>query len=848
MINLYDILKIANGQLFGEPAANLFTDFCLDAQNVGENQLFVALRTDRGDTHQYIEEAIQNGISGVLCVDPPTCDTTNVSVLMVNDTVDALLLWSQHTLKKLQVETIAVIGSSGKSASVDAITHVLKNKYETLAGNIDIAGKLSIPLSLIHLTAEHDYVVLKLAPAIPGEMDDMIEAVNPKIAVLMNIDCVHPATFEDCKQYTDEQAKLLRAIPPDGLVIINYDDNHTRALSNRVQAGVRVRTVSIDRFGADIFAFNVKVGIERIGFDLRYDGERYVARWSPILGKHHLYGLLAAIQIADFADIDIEDALKSLTELASLSGRMALLEGVNGCVLIDDSFAASFASTMAALDWLDEVHHDGQRTILVLGDMDNLGINSRNAHRTIGQRASDFVDYIITQGVESALSGRAAIDSGMNISHVTTTYSTQDVISALKDLKLTQQDIVLVKGGLQTGMERTVAALLKNPDDIQRLVRQETLQQDDMPLLRPSWVEIDADALASNVQIIRQNLADDVSLMAVVKADAYGHGAVLVARTALGNGAEYLGVASMAEAVELRDAGIRAPILVLTYAPAESARQAHQLDITLTVFDLEQANLYDRMARTVTGKLKVHIKLDTGMGRLGIFVDDAIRAFRHLQTLNNLEIEGIYTHFSSADEDFEYTSHQVEDFRMGIRPLRAAGINVKYTHAANSPATIANANNHFNLVRPGLILYGLEPSEKTPLWDKMRPVLSWKTKVLQVKHFPSGHPIGYGRTYHTRGNETIAILPVGYADGFRRAPNTWEYVLIHGQKAPIVGRVSMEKCAVKVTHIKDIRAGDEVVLLGQQGDEHISAEMIANWLNTSNYEVVTNIIPRVPRR
>ena len=848
MINLYDILKIANGQLFGEPAANLFTDFCLDAQNVGENQLFVALRTDRGDTHQYIEEAILNGISGVLCVEPPTCDTTNVSVLMVDDTIDALLLWSQYTLEKLEVETIAVVGSSGKSASVDAINHVLRNKYQTFAGNVDVSGKLGIPLSLTRLTADHDYVVLKLSPAIPGEMQEMVAVTNPKIAVLMNIDCVHPASFEDCKQYTDEQAEVLKALPKDGLAIINYDDDKTRALSNRVQEGVAVRTISIDRFGADIFAFNVKVGIERIGFDLRYDGERYIARWSPILGKHHLYGLLAAVQIADFFEINIEDALKSLTEVASLPGRMALLEGINGCVLIDDSFAASYASTMAALDWLKDVRHDGQRTIFVLGDMENLGTNSRYAHRAIGQHAAEFVDYIITQGVESALTGRAAIDSGMAITQVSTTYSTQDVISALQDLDITDHDIVLVKGGAQSAMERTVESLLANPEDRQRLVRQEKVRREETPLLRPSWVEVDADALANNVQVIRRNLADDVTLMAVVKADAYGHGAVLVARTALANGAEYLGVASMAEAVELRDAGIRAPILVMSYAPAETARQAHQLDITLTVFELEQAELYDRMARTVTGKLKVHIKIDSGMGRLGIFVEDAVRAFRHLQTLKNLDIEGIYTHFSSADEDFEYTAHQLEDFKMGIRPLRAAGISVKYTHAANSPATLGSKDNHFNLVRPGLMLYGLEPSAKTPLYENMRPVLSWKTHILQVKEFPSGHPIGYNGTYTTRGNETIAILPIGYADGFRRAPHTWEYVLIHGKRAPVVGRVSMEKCAVKVSHIDNVRAGDEVVLLGQQGEERITAEMIAEWLDTSNYEVVTTIIPRVPRR
>lgn len=848
MINLYDILKVANGQLFGEPAANLFTDFCLDASTIGVNQLFIALRTDKGDTHHYIEEAIQNGASGILCVEPPTCDTTDVSVLMVDDTIEALLEWSNYTLEKLQVKTIAVVGSHGKSVTVDAINHVLSNHYRSLAGHVDEVGTLAIPLSLSRLTPEHDYVVLKLNPAIPGELAHMLDAVNPEMAVVTNIDCVHPATFESCSQYVEEFADLVESLEANNLLVLNYDDDRTRELASRADEEVTVHTIGVERFGADVLAFNVKVGVERIGFDIRHGDERYLARWSPIPGKHQLYGLLAAIQVGEYVGISMEESLASLTELRSLPGRMALHNGIDACTLIDDSFDATYSSTLAALKWLEEVSADGHRTILILGDMENLGRNSRYAHRTVGQRAAEIADYIITQGVDAALAGRAAIDSGIDIGRVFTTYSTGDVVSVLQKLTISENDIVLVKGGPHAGMERVVEALLANPDDKQYLVRQNSVLRQEPPMLRPSRVEIDADALANNIRIIREKLADDVTLMAVVKADAYGHGAVMAARTAVTNGANYLAVASIAEAVELRDAGITTPILTLSYAPSEAARQAHHLNLTLTVFDIEQAERYDRMARTVSGKLKVHVKIDTGMGRLGIFAEDAIKAFRHLNTLTNLDIEGIYTHFSSADEDAELTAHQLETFRRAVRPLRAAGINVTYMHAANSPGTLATWESHLNMVRPGLILYGLRPSEKTTLHPGMRPVMSWKTQVLQVKDFPPGYSIGYNGTYTTRNNERIAIIPVGYADGFRRAPHTWEYVLIHGQKAPVIGRVSMEKTAVKVTAIDSVYAGDEVVLLGRQGDEVITAEMIADWLDTSNYEVVSSILPRVPRR
>ncbi|MEL6308091.1 MAG: alanine racemase [Chloroflexota bacterium] len=540
--------------------------------------------------------------------------------------------------------------------------------------------------------------------------------------------------------------------------------------------------------------------------------------------------------------------MASLTNLGTLPGRMALLDGINGSILIDDSYAGSHASTIDALNWLKEIRDDGQRTIFVLGDMENSGRNNRFAHRSIGQYVADIADIIVTQGLNAALTARSSVDSGKDVADVRITYSTQDTITAVKSLGITSDDIILIKGSVRAGMEDVVAGLLENPErDSSLLVRQQRRNRDENTFLRPSWIDIDVDAIANNVRIIKSHIGD-VELMAVVKADAYGHGAVMVARTALANGATQLAVASIAEAIELRDAGIRAPILVMTYAPAQTVRQAHQLDITLTVYDVEQAEQYDRVARTLSGKLKVHIKIDSGMGRLGILADEAMRAFRLFNALNNLEVEGVYTHFSSAEDDPDYTAYQVETFLEAIRPLRAAGIRVKYTHAANSPGTLASTDNHFNLVRPGVMLYGLPPSEETPLYEGMRPAMSWKTSVIQVKLFPAGHPIGYGRTYVTSDEELIAFLPVGYADGFRRSPNTWEYVLIKGQRAPVVGRISMEKVAVSVTHISNVRAGDEVVLLGKQGNEEITATMIADWLGTINYEVVSNILARVPRR
>ena len=364
--------------------------------------------------------------------------------------------------------------------------------------------------------------------------------------------------------------------------------------------------------------------------------------------------------------------------------------------------------------------------------------------------------------------------------------------------------------------------------------------------LTPSRIEIDAQALAGNVRLLKAHIGDQVSLMAVVKANAYGHGAVAVSRTALANGADWLAVANMAEALELRASDIAAPILILNGIPAFAVEQAIQQGIRVSLFDLEQARPMQEAAQKAGGKLKVHIKVDSGMGRLGALAGDALDLLRRLQSMDRLEIEGIYTHFARADEDPAYTARQLAVFKAALASMRAGGFRFRCIHAANSAAVIASRDSYFNLVRPGLLLYGLQPTGQMRLAG-LRPVMSWKTTVAQVKTLPAGASVGYGGDYRTRRQETIAVLPVGYADGLRRSPQTWRQALIRGKRAPLIGRVSMEKTTVNVSHIPNARAGDEVVLMGRQGGQEISADEIADWLGTLHYELVTSIAPRAPR-
>lgn len=368
-----------------------------------------------------------------------------------------------------------------------------------------------------------------------------------------------------------------------------------------------------------------------------------------------------------------------------------------------------------------------------------------------------------------------------------------------------------------------------------------------VPHYRPTWIEIDKAALASNVRHLKKIAGDQVTLMVAVKANAYGHGAVTASRVALANGAEYLAVANMDEALDLRQHEISAPILVLSYVPPEGVREAILQKITLSLYDVSLARVYQRIAGELQQTLTVHLKFDTGMGRLGILPHEIPDLMTVLAQCPSLQVEGIYTHFSTADEDPIYTTVQSANFEAVVQRLKMANMDFRYIHAANSAATLSSASYHFNMVRCGIATYGLNPSDQVRVPAQLRQVMQWKTVIAQVKTLPAGHAVGYGNTYRTASDERIAVLPIGYGDGFRRAPASWREVLVRGQRAPVIGRVSMEKTTINVSHIPDVAIGDEVVLMGVQNGQTITAEDIAQQLGTSNYEVVCSALPRVPR-
>lgn len=355
---------------------------------------------------------------------------------------------------------------------------------------------------------------------------------------------------------------------------------------------------------------------------------------------------------------------------------------------------------------------------------------------------------------------------------------------------------------------------------------------------------IDLGAVSYNVAEIRKKIGSKRGLMAVVKADGYGHGAVEVSKAALRSGADSLGVALPEEGQQLREAGIEVPILVVGLIQPGEAYKVAKFRLAQTVASVELLEALDHEASKASTRVSVHIKLDTGMGRIGVKPDDAVSFAYKVKSFKNLNLEGLFSHFSSAGErDKTFSKRQLQLFDQVIANLQLAGIEVPKKHMANSAAVLDFPQSYYDMVRPGIIIYGLYPSTEISHSIELKPAMTLKTKVFQVKVVPPATPISYGGTFTTKGRTTVATLPVGYADGYSRLLSNRGEVLIKGHRAPVIGNICMDMCMVDVSSVEDVRPGDEVILFG----EELSVDEIAAKIGTINYEIVCGVSKRVPR-
>jgi len=362
-----------------------------------------------------------------------------------------------------------------------------------------------------------------------------------------------------------------------------------------------------------------------------------------------------------------------------------------------------------------------------------------------------------------------------------------------------------------------------------------------------SWVEVNLDHFTTNWVEMRRLVGPNVKILQVVKADAYGHGSIEISNVALKNGAAMLGVANADEGVQLRVSGITAPVLILSPSTTSEISEIIKYNLVPSVSSLDFARELQKKSRKADIRMPVHIEVDTGMGRGGMMHQEAFKMICEILDLSDLYVDGIFTHLSSSEVIGDYNRMQWFRFKELLDKLDEAAIHIPIIHMANSGAVINYPEFHLDMVRPGLMSYGIYPSSETVAKAALAPVMSFKTRVVLIKEFPKGYSIGYGRSYVTDKPTKIATIPVGYGDGYGRILSNRGQALIRGIRVPVVGRISMDMCTLDVTDIMDCEIGDEVVLMGRQGDEYISADDLADKMTTNSYEILCVLGKRAPR-
>ncbi|NDJ52773.1 MAG: alanine racemase [Chloroflexi bacterium] len=848
MITLNDLQNATGGQAFGDTVATEFSDFAYEAQKAEPGQLFVALPRPGRTIDDLVAQAISRGALGVLCSDPPGVDSSAVSVIVVGDVVSALGQWASYVLRQWNVTLIGVAGYVGKTLTQHAVASVLRERFPVYHKPEAIPGKLGLPLALGGLDPSHQIAVLKLVPTFPAEMADMVSLLTPQAVVITNIQPGYEETAAQIDRSLFEAEQVIDRLPIDGALIANADDPVIPSLFSYSSAPLLTfGQEGLVESQADLVAYNPLYFTDRTSFDLRYGNQVLREQWTPLLARPGLTASLAAVATGLMFSMSLAETLQGLNKMQRISGHLTPMGGINDTLIIDDSSAATIGSTGAALDLLGNIDVGTNRRVFILGNLTQPSAEfAREGHERVGRRASQVSDMIVATSQLAAEAIRAARYEGTpaNLTHIA--FRPEDVAGIVK-ANTGPGDVILVSGGRGENVVRMAEQLVAAPMDRAWLEQRAIFEKSER--FETSWLEVDLNAIAHNIGQVQKRVSKRVGIMAVIQANGYGHGAVAIGATALAAGASLLGVSSPREGIQLRQLGINAPIVVLGYTPPAEIADALDQNLSLTIHDTDSSKLIMQVARERQRVAPVHVHIDTGLGQLGLSREEVTPLIRRLVRSSDITIEGISTTLASADRlaDSAHTREQLAAFRKQVESFQAAGVTIPFVHAATSAAIFSVPDSLFTTVRLGIAMYGLNPSAEVPLRGNYRRALSWKTRIVQIKSIPAGESVSYGSIYRTRKDEQLAVIPVGSYDGFRDSPYNWGEVLVRGQRVPIVGRVAMDQSVISVDRLEEVTVGEEVVLIGKQGNEEIRVEDVARRLGTTHYEVLANLGERIPR-
>ncbi len=801
----------------GNPIAHLL----LDSRQVvfPDTSLFFALSGRRLDGHDFAHSAYQQGVRHfVLSHLPPNATTwTGATILQVPNTLDALQQLAAWHRAHFDLPVVGITGSNGKTIVKEWLSQLLHPFIRLVRNPRSYNSQSGVPLSVWQLDASHELAIFEAGISKKGEMEKLARIIKPNIGVLTNIGPAHDEGFADRREKLMEKLRLFERAQ---VIVACRDQAEIWPVLVQKFSDRQLFSWSQHDKTADLYVASCESQAKGTRLIVHYQSQQWQLL-IPFSDKASVENALHCLAVLCVLGYTSERVLKSFAQLETVAMRLELKEGIRNCLVINDSYNADLGSLSIALQFLTQQGNRPKRT-LILSDILQSGQPAEVLYRQVAELVREcHIDRLI--GVGGQVHAVAPyLPKGVYAAFFETT---EQLIQAVDEGQLSFQDeAVLIKGARPFAFERIANRLAHK--------------------VHNAVLEVHLGAMVHNLSVFSRHLRPGVRIMAMVKAAAYGSGGSEVARLLEFHNIGYLGVAYADEGVELRRAGISAPILVLN--PEEAAfGMMERYALEPELYSVSLIRRYVRFVQTQGTVARVHLKLDTGMHRLGLSEGELDEAIALLQSSSPfIQVGSVFSHLAASEDPVHdaFTHTQARRFEamyariasaLGYRPLR---------HILNSAGILRFPQYQWEMVRLGIGLYGIDSSG---MWQgQLRPALVLKARVSQLKYVAVGETVGYGRSWRAARPTRIATVTIGYADGLPRAAGQGQYALyVRGQYAPIVGNVCMDMCMIDVTNVPHISEGDEVEIFGL----HQPVEALAKKLRTIPYELFTRVSPRVPR-
>lgn len=767
------------------------THFSTDTRTISgnRNEIFVAIHGKR-DGHTFIPAAISKGVRNFIT--EKEIDQPNLNILQVKDSVQALQEIGAHHRARFDFPVVGITGSNGKTTVKEWLSTILSERFFVVKSPKSFNSQIGVPLSLLEIRKGHEVGVFEAGVSLTGEMERLGKIINPTVGIFTNLGEAHDDGFESREQKLNEKLKLFEGSQK---VICRKDSPYF----NLIEAGLgeKVKSWSLSKDG------DVQVRWEQR--KIHVNDSIYTTDFEI---QTQLENLTHAIVAAGELGLNSYQIQYGIDLIQGVPMRLELKKGINGCYILDDSYNNDEAGLRVALDYL-ESHKQNTKRTLILSDILHSGKKDKDLY-------SDIADLLQSRSISRLIGVGSKIKASSDLfSQESLFFDTTEEL--LRNLPSFSEEMIVVKGARNFELERIVQRLEEKSHG--------------------TVLEVNFEALLHNLNQYRALLKPTTKLMVMVKANAYGSGLLEVANFLQHQRVDMLGVAYVDEAIQLRKNGINIPIMIMN-PHIESFEQFERYDLQAEIFSILHLK---RLLKDTREHPKIHIKIDTGMHRLGFAPDQIDELLSLLKANPQVKVEGVFTHFSSSDivDEDAFTINQAKLFDKAFKRIEAAIGYSPIRHVCNSPAMVRWPQYHYDMVRLGIGLHGFDP---TGVLD-LRNSSQLKTVISQIQNLKAGDTVGYSRMGKIERDSKIAILPIGYEDGYSRMfGNGNAFVETNRKLCPTVGNICMDMTMVDVTET-DAKEGDEVVVFG----ENPTIKQLAKWARTIPYEILTNVSNRVKR-